>query len=78
MSIPIDVDGYSAYRLNERPTWSLEAAYDGRELFARAGVPVITIDAATIRAAVKSIESCEQCKSRSRGESFSFAIAIDG
>src|SRR5262245_60035574 len=106
MSIPIEVDGYSAYRLNERPAgfeldgvyyriyaveaewrsgdtllfrvqadgkrvilrydeeheaWFLEAAYDDRELFARPGVQVIMIDAATIRVAVKLIESCEQC-----------------
>jgi hypothetical protein len=45
----------------EHEEWFLEAAHDGRELFARPGVRVITIDAATIRAAVKTIESCEQC-----------------
>jgi hypothetical protein len=45
----------------ERDEWSLLAAYDGQELFARAGVQMIMIDAATTRAAVKKIESCEQC-----------------
>jgi hypothetical protein len=106
MPIPIHVDGYSADRLNERPTgfeldgvyyriyaveaqwrspnaqffkvrtdgrrvilryelerdeWFLQAAYDGRELFARAGIQVTALDATTIRAAAKRIESCEQC-----------------
>jgi hypothetical protein len=45
----------------ERDEWFLQGAYDGRELFARGGVQVIMIDAVTIRAAVKSIDSCEQC-----------------
>jgi hypothetical protein len=39
----------------------LQAAYDGRELVARSSVNIITIDAATVRAAEKRIESCEQC-----------------
>src|SRR5262249_55217974 len=41
--------------------WFLEPGHDGRELFARPGTQVITIDAATIRAAVKHVESCAQC-----------------
>src|SRR5262245_9791535 len=45
----------------ERDEWFLLAAYDGRDLFTRTSVQVIMIDAITIRAAVKGIESCEQC-----------------
>ncbi len=107
MSLPIHVDEYSGYKLNERPTgfeldghyyriyaleaewrrpdghyfkvradgkrvilkydeakneWTLESAYNGRELFTRPGVEVITVDSATISAAEKLIESCERCK----------------
>ena len=107
MSLPIDVDAYSGYKANERPTgfeldgtyyriyaleaqwqslsgryfkvradgkrlilrydegrdeWTLQSAYDGRELFARAGIQIVSVDSAEIRAAEKQIESCEDCQ----------------
>jgi hypothetical protein len=40
----------------------LQSVYDGKELFARSGVQVITVDPAAIREAEKRIESCEQCR----------------
>src|SRR4026208_846499 len=41
--------------------WSLQSAYDGAELFSRSGVEIVTVDPAVVRAAVKSVESCDQC-----------------
>jgi hypothetical protein len=39
----------------------LQSAYDGRELFARAGSQLGAVDSAVIRVAEKQIESCEHC-----------------
>lgn len=44
-----------------RDEWTLQSAYDGRELFARAGIQLVAVDSAMIRVAEKQIESCDQC-----------------
>jgi hypothetical protein len=45
----------------QQDEWTLQSAYDGKELFARSGVQVITVDPEVVRAAEKRVESCEQC-----------------
>ena len=57
------MDNQSQVRLPKinMPTAPMANTVSGRELLARAGIQIVAVDSAEIRAAEKQIESCEQC-----------------